>query len=178
MVVMPAAARNEDGGALRSICRRYWRRGNQPRALLGDDAAVLARPRGEERATPAIEQASRRWRGGGRKRIQHERSRKILIATRKLLESNAHAGDLSTRATAQFRISTRWRWCSRKAKTRGFDTQWRSGVVAAPDGDVACKDAEFRCASVAGVGGGGEAAAAARGVWEMRRQHSSCRTAP
>ena len=37
---------------------------NRSSVFLGDDAAVLARSSGEEPARHAIEQASRRWRGG------------------------------------------------------------------------------------------------------------------
>ena len=54
-VVTPAAARNEDGGALYGICRRLlavWKSISVSGAFLGDGAAVLARSRGEERATP------------------------------------------------------------------------------------------------------------------------------
>ena len=51
-VVTPAAARNEDGGALYGICRRLLAVWKSTSALLGDDAAVLARSSGEEPAPP------------------------------------------------------------------------------------------------------------------------------
>ena len=50
------------------------------KSFLGDDAAVLARSSGEERHRHAIEQASRRWRGGRRDDSARTR-RKILIST-------------------------------------------------------------------------------------------------
>ena len=52
-VVTPAAARNEDGGALYGICRRLlavWE--INTKSFLGDDAVVLARSSGEEPAPP------------------------------------------------------------------------------------------------------------------------------
>ena len=50
------------------------------KSFLGDDAAVLGPLSGEERHRYAIEQASRRWRGGRRDESARTR-RKILIST-------------------------------------------------------------------------------------------------
>ena len=47
-----------------------------------DDAAVLARSSGEEPGSHAIEQASRRWRGGRTRR-------KIVISTQVAADENA-----------------------------------------------------------------------------------------
>ena len=53
------------------------------KSFLGDDAAVLARSCGEEPASPRLEPASRRWRGGRRDDSARTR-RKILISTQQL----------------------------------------------------------------------------------------------
>ena len=54
--------------------------GNQPVRRVHDDAAVLARSRVRNRHRHAIEQGSRRWRGGRRDDSARTR-RKILIST-------------------------------------------------------------------------------------------------
>ena len=77
-VVTPAAARNEDGGVLYGICRRLvavWKSTSVPGAL-----PCWLRRAVRNRHRHAIEQASRRWRGGGRDDSTRTR-RKILIST-------------------------------------------------------------------------------------------------
>ena len=90
-VVTPAAARNEDGGVLYGICRRLlavWK---------STSVSAMTRPSWLGRAVRnrhrhAIEQASRRWRGGGRDDSARTR-RKILISTQKRTLRRQHGRD-------------------------------------------------------------------------------------
>ena len=145
-------------------------------SFLGDDAAVLAPSSGEEGHRHAIEQASRRWRGGRRDDSARTR-RKILISTQVVRRHHIgvayHPGAL---AHVGRRLQRRRRVADHGAGAGGRARRPGGAPVggrlpgarrrAGPDAGAA---ARLRSARRGGRGGAAEAVVVARGRWGRRK---------